>query len=172
MSVASLRHFSIVAFAIVLTACGTLVAPYDDTYDQSLNKFSEDTAKFVAAASAGGNEKSYSSKEATAFYASAYDLLDRLDARARLTRASIPCPGAIQALRVVIKDASTLPAEYEKFDCREVELYIVRVYVTKLEADHKTNNLLTKTEATISGGLLRQGIILAIQTFLVNKPTK
>ena len=40
--------------AFFVSACTTLVAPYDATFDTSLNKLSEDTAKFLAAASAGG----------------------------------------------------------------------------------------------------------------------
>ena len=40
--------------AFFAAACTTLVAPYDATFDTSLNKLSEDTAKFLSAASAGG----------------------------------------------------------------------------------------------------------------------
>src|SRR5262249_22957070 len=121
---------------LFIAGCGTLIAPYDETYDLALNKFSEDTAKFLAAASAGGPDRSYVSKETNAYYAGAYNLLDRLSARARLSRASVACPGANQALTVVVARAD-LPVEYDKFDCREVQLFALRTYVKQMEHAHQ-----------------------------------
>jgi hypothetical protein len=171
MSVLFLRSTIAAFLFLTLAACGTLIAPYDDTFDQGLNKFSDDTAKLLASASAGAAEQSYGSKETTAYYASAYNLLDRLDARAQLSRASIACP-ANEALKATIPDPMTLPAGYEKYDCREVQLYIVRSFVRQLEADHKSGGALSRAEAKISGGQLQRAILGAIQVFLINKPSK
>jgi hypothetical protein len=66
----------------------------------------------------------------------------------------------------------TLPAGYEKYDCREVQLYIVRSFVRQLEADHKSGGALSRAEAKISGGQLQRAILGAIQVFLINKPSK
>jgi hypothetical protein len=57
----ALRVVAAIFVALSISACGTLVAPYDETFDQSLNKFSSDTATFLAAASAGGPERSATS---------------------------------------------------------------------------------------------------------------
>lgn len=159
----------VLAFSIA--ACGTLIAPYDDAFDQGLNKFSEDTAKFVASASAGGPERAYSSKETTAYYAAAYNLLDRLDARAQMSRAGVPCP-ANEALYVWTTDKASIPADYEKFDCREVQLYSVRIFVKQIENDHKKDGTLNRSEAKVSGGQLQRATLGAIQTFLITKPSK
>src|SRR5688572_19241092 len=79
------------AVLLALSGCVSLVAPYDPTFDQSLNKLSEDTAKFLAAAGAGGPERRQASAEAVAYYASTYNVLERLIQRARIARGSVPC---------------------------------------------------------------------------------
>jgi hypothetical protein len=151
-----------------------LIAPYDETFDQSLNKFSNDTATFLAAASAGGPERSVTSKEAVAYYASAYNLLDRLSQRARLSRALVPCPTdqSLKAFSASPTSKTKLPDDYEKFDCREFQLYAVRLYVDQLNFAHHTGGVLTPYEARAAGGILQTGTMGAIQTFLVNKPSK
>ena len=161
------------SLAVFISACTTLVAPYDATFDQSLNKLSEDSAKFVAAASAGGAERSYSSKQAVEYYASTYNVLDRLIARAALSRGSISCPTDESLKAFVSSPASTtvLPEDYLKLDCREFQLYSVRIFANQLEYGHKNDGVLNKSEATALGGALQTSILGAIQTFVVNKPS-
>ncbi len=163
---------AVLCASLLLIGCGSLVSIYDATFDQSLNKFSEDTAKFVAAASAGSSERSYASKEAVAYYASAYNLLDRLSDRARLSRGLVACP-----TNATLKDFSetgpikvALPDEYLKFDCREYQLAAIRIYVAQLEYAHKNDGILNRSEAKAAGGILQTSILGSIQTFIANKP--
>ncbi len=159
---------------VLATACTTLVAPYDATFDQTLNKLSEDTAKFVAAASAGGVERSFRSKEAVAYYASTNNVLDRLTERARLTRGSVPCPTdeSLPAFAAAPTSKTVLPEDYRKLDCREFQLYAVKLYSNQLEYAHANDGVLNKSEATALGGVLQTSILGAIQTFVANKPSK
>ena len=159
--------------ALLATACATLVAPYDATFDTSLNKLSEDTAKFLAAASAGGVERSYGSKEAVAYYASNSNVLDRLTERAKLTRGHIPCPTNETLVSFVAMPTSktVLPEDYRKLDCREFQLYAVRLYSNQLEYAHGNDGILNRSEAAALGGALQVSILGAIQTFVVNKPS-
>ncbi len=158
---------------LALSGCVSLVAPYDPTFDQSLNKLSEDTAKFVAAASAGGAERSYRSKEAVAYYASTGNVLDRLTERAKLTRGRIPCPtnASLESFAAEPTSKTVLPEDYRKLDCREFQLYGVRFYSNQLEYAHGNDGILNKSEATALGGALQVAILGAIQTFVVNKPS-
>jgi hypothetical protein len=161
------------AVALALSGCVSLVAPYDPTFDQSLNKLSEDTAKFVAAASAGGAERSYSSKEAVAYYASTGNVLDRLTERAKLTRGRIPCPtnASLESFAAEPTSKTVLPEDYRKLDCREFQLYGVRFYSNQLEYANGNDGILNKSEATALGGALQVAILGTIQTFVVNKPS-
>lgn len=161
------------AVALALSGCVSLVAPYDPTFDQSLNKLSEDTAKFVAAAGARGPERSYHSKEAVAYYASTGNVLDRLTERAKLTRGLVPCP-ANEFLKSFTTEASSktvLPEDYQKLDCREVQLYGVRLHANQLEYAHGNDGILNRSEATTFGGALEVAILGTIQTFVANKPS-
>ena len=159
--------------AFFATACATLVAPYDATFDTSLNKLSEDTAKFLAAASAGGAERSYRSKEAVAYYASTGNVLDRLTERAKLTRGRVPCPTNETLVSFAAEPTSktVLPEDYRKLDCREFQLYGVRFYSNQLEYAHENDGILNRSEATALGGALKASILGAIQTFVANKPS-
>jgi hypothetical protein len=162
-----------VAAAFLAAACTTLVAPYDATFDTSLNKLSEDTAKFLAAASARGAERSYNSKEAVAYYASAGNVLDRLSERAKLTRGRIPCPTnkLLESFATEPTSKTVLPEDYRRLDCREFQLYGVRFYTNQLEHAHGSDGILNKSEATALGGALPVAILGAIQTFVANKPS-
>ncbi len=164
---------AVIVTAFVATACATLVAPYDATFDTSLNKLSEDTAKFLAAASAGGVERSYRSKEAVAYYASAGNVLDRLIERAKLTRGRIPCPTneLLESFAAEPTSKTVLPEDYRKLDCREFQLYGVRFYSNQLEYAHGSDGTLNKSEVTAVGGALQASILGAIQTFVANKPS-
>jgi hypothetical protein len=156
-----------------LSGCVSLVAPYDPTFDQSLNKLSEDTAKFLAAAGAGGAERSYHSKEAVAYYASTGNVLERLTERAKLTRGHVPCPtnASLESFAAMPTSKTMLPEDYRKLDCREFQLYSVRLYSNQLEYAHQNDGVLNKSEATALGGALQTSILGAIQTFVVNKPS-
>jgi hypothetical protein len=169
-----IRSWLPIAIVLFVSACGSLVAPYDSTFDQSLNKLSEDTAKFLAAASSGGPESQSDSKETTAYYASTYNLLDRLSQRARLTRAMVPCPTTAALAPFVNQPSSStqLPDDYQKFDCREVQLLAVRLNVDQLHYAHKRPGGLNPSRARAVGGMLQTSIMGAIQTFVVNKPTQ
>ena len=159
--------------AFFVSACTTLVAPYDATFDTSLNKLSEDTAKFLAAASAGGAERSYRSKEAVAYYASTGNVLDRLTDRAKLTRGRIPCPTneLLESFATEPTSKTVLPEDYRNLDCREFQLYGVRFYSNQLEYAHENDGILNRSEATALGGALKASILGAIQTFVANKPS-
>ena len=117
------RIFCLAAL-LLLSGCVSLVAPYDPTFDQSLNKLSEDTAKFLAAASAGGAERRASSKETVTFYAASYNVIDRLIERARRTRTRFPCPAnpILKDLADFTQNATALPADYEALDCHEIAI--------------------------------------------------
>jgi hypothetical protein len=160
--------------SIAVSACGTLIAPYDDAFDQGLNKYSEETAKFLAAASANGPERQAKSKETIAYYAAAYNLLDRLSQRASLTRGQVPCPtnASLKPFTATATSKTTLPEDFEKLDCREFQLYAVRMYVDQLNYSHNTDGTLNNSEIRANGGILQVSILGAIQTFLVNKPSK
>src|SRR5690606_2346210 len=164
---------AVIVTAFVATACATLVAPYDATFDTSLNKLSEDTAKFLAAASAGGVERSYRSKEAVAYYASVGNVLDRLTERAKLTRGRIPCPTneLLESFAAEPTSKTVLPEDYRRLDCREFQLYGVRFYTNQFEHAHGSDDILNKSEATALGGALQVAILGAIQTFVANKPS-
>lgn len=163
----------LISLSIILanTSCVSLVAPYDATFDQSLNKFSEDTATFTAAAIAGGPQRSFSSTETVAYYAASYNLLDRLSLRARLTRASFPCPtnGSLEAMSQLPSSKSSLPEDYMRFDCREYQLYAVRYYLDQLNYGHRNDGLLKPGEARTYGGQLQVASLGAIETFLVTR---
>ena len=156
---------------LTISGCISLVAPYDATFDQSLNKFSEDTAKFAASAKVGGAERFYESKETTAYYAVSYNVLDRLSQRAARTRASVPCPDSqgLLAFSQLQSSTSPLPEDYTQFDCRESQLYSVRYYLDQLNYGHKTDGVLKPGEAQTYGGQLQNAILGAISTFSLTK---
>jgi hypothetical protein len=166
-----LRSVLLALLATVLTGCITLVSAYDPFFDQSLNKLSEDTAKFLAAAQHGGQERLAGSKEAVAYYAATYDLLDRLSARAAATRGSIRCPtnASLQEFYEQRSAVSKLPEDYLKFDCREFQLYAVRHFVEQLDYAERSGGVLTPFEASANGVPLQTAIKGAIQTFNVTK---
>ncbi|MCX7306322.1 MAG: hypothetical protein NTV73_18605 [Hyphomicrobiales bacterium] len=158
---------------ICVSACTTLIAPYDPTFDSSLNKLSEDTAKFLAAASAGGPERAYRSKETVAYYAATGNVLDRLIARAKLTRGYIACPtdASLESFAAAQTSKTELPDDFRKLDCREFQLYSVRLYSNQLEYAHASEGVLNRSEATALGGAFQTAIMGTIQTFVANKPT-
>jgi hypothetical protein len=126
----------------------------------------------VAAAAAGGPERSVTSQAAVAYYAATYDLLDRLSARARLGRAGLACP-ANAGLKVFWQQpgsSSPLPADFESFDCREHQLYAVRHFVDQLKYAHALPGGLNRGRAKVDGGALQTAILGTIQTFIVTKP--
>ncbi|MGK9165627.1 hypothetical protein KXR53_04985 [Inquilinus limosus] len=157
---------------ILLYGCVSLVSPYDASFDQGLNKLSEDTARFTAAAEAGGSERLAASKEAVAYYAVAYNTLDRLSQRAMLTRGSVPCPNnsVLKTFSEQPTSSSELPDDYLEFDCREYQLYSVRFFVDQLKHAQAQGGTLNAGEAKALGGQLQISILGAIQTFIVNKP--
>ena len=135
--------------AFFVTACATFVAPYDATFDTSLNK------------------------EAVAYYASTGNVLDRLTERAKLTRGHIPCPTneSLVSFAAMPTSKTVLPEDYRKLDCREFQLYAVRLYSNQLEYAHGNDGVLNRSEAAALGGALQVSILGAIQTFVVNKPS-
>lgn len=159
-------------FGALLAGCVTLVANYDPVFDQSLNRLSEDTAKFLASASAGGAERQIQSRETTTYYASTYNVLERLAQRARATRGPVPCPtnATLKTFAASATSATTLPDDYERFDCREFQLYAVRLNVDQLNFAHKSGGTLNASEVRALGGILQTSIMGAIQTFTVNRP--
>lgn len=168
------RVLSLLAFCFFVTSCVSIVSPYDAAFDQTLNKLSQDTSTFLAAASAGGNERSYSSKETVAYYASTYNILERLEQRAKLTRGMVACPtdASLRDFAAAGTSHTQLPTDYMSLDCREFQLYAVQLYVDQLHYAHESDGVLNKSEATALGGTLQASIMGAIQTFLVNKPVK
>lgn len=168
------RFFSglVLACGLFVGACASLVASYDATFDQSLNKLSEDTAKFLASASAGGPEASFGSKETTTYYAATYNLLDRLSDRARLSRGVVPCPtdATLKIYASKRTSRSALPDDYQSFDCREFQLYAVRFFVDQLYYVH-SGGTLNRSQIRLMGRELQTSIMGAIQTFVVNKPS-
>lgn len=158
---------------LLLSGCVSLVAPYDPTFDQSLNKLSEDTAKFLAAASAGGPERRHGSQETVAYYAATYNVLDRLIERARLTRSRFACPAnpILKDLADSTQNATALPADYEALDCHEMNLFAVRFNVDLLQRFHGAGAELTVDEAEVAGLNLQKSIMGAIIAFQVEKPS-
>jgi hypothetical protein len=156
---------------LLLSACVSLVSPYDPVFDQSLNKLSDDTAVFVAAASVGGNERNFASRETVAYYASTYNVLDRLSERARLTRGAVPCPtnAELKSFEQSPTSRSPLPDDFMQFDCREYQLYAVRHDVDGLYFFHERDGTLNRSEVRTVGFKLQAAIISAIGTFVANK---
>lgn len=166
-----LRSVLLAFLATFLTSCITLVSAYNPYFDQSLNRLSEDTAKFLAAAQHGGEERLANSKGAIAYYAATYDLLDRLSARAAATRGRVPCPtnASLQGFYEQRSAISKLPGDYLAFDCREFQLYAVRHFVEQLDYAERSGGVLTPFEASANGVPLQTAIRGAIQTFNVTK---
>lgn len=147
------------------------MAPYNAYFDQSLNKLSEDTAKFLAAAAVNGPERQATSKEAVAYYAATYNLLDRLSQRAKLSRASVACTtNPVLKVYWAQPSSSQLPDDYETFDCREFQLYSVRHFVDQLHFVHGQSGGLNPGRLRVDGGALQTAILGAIQTFITTKP--
>jgi hypothetical protein len=152
------------------SACA-LVAPYDPIFDESLNGFSSETAVFTASAAAGGPQASAVSQEAVAYYASASNLLDRLSARAQLSRATVPCPtnAGLPLLAELPTIQNPLPDDYMSYDCREFQLASVRLYLVQLQNGHRSDGVLKPGEARAYGGQLQIAITGAINTFALTK---
>ncbi len=165
------HRLAILVAALVLTGCA-LVAPYDSYFDQSLNKLSDDTAKFLAAAGASGPERQATSKEAVAYYATTYNLLDRLSQRARLSRGGVACTTnpILKVYWANTPSTGSLPEDYESFDCREFDLYSVRHFVDQLHFVHGQPGGLNPGRIRADGGVLQTAIMGAIQTFIASKP--
>ena len=151
--------------------CISIVAPYDPEFDQVLHSLSEETAKFLAAAESGGPERLASSEEAVTYYATTYNVLDRLSQRAKLKRGIVACPNDadLKTFSEQPTSSSPLPTDYAKFDCLEAHLYYVRFYVDQLDYAERSGGVLTRGEAVAAGGILQISILGAIQTFLVGK---
>lgn len=166
------RILCLVALLLV-SGCVSLVAPYDPTFDQSLNKLSEETAKFLAAAEAGGAERRASSKETVTFYAASYNVVDRLIERAKLTRTRFPCSTnpILRDLADSTQDGTTLPTDYQAFDCHEMVLWAVRLNIDLLRTFQGTGEELTADEAEVVGLNLQKSIMGAIIAFQVEKPS-
>lgn len=162
---------SLLVFLFQASGCVSFVAPYDATFDQSLNKFSEDTAKFTAAAMAGGPERLSDSRETTAYYALSYNLLDRLSQRAQISRGPVPCVGdeGLLAFSQLPQSTSRLPDGYKSFDCREYQLYYVRFYLDQLNYGHRNDGTLKPLEANNYASQLQNAILGAISTVVYNK---
>ncbi|WP_274630187.1 hypothetical protein [Arvimicrobium flavum] len=160
------------AALLLASGCVSFVAPYDPTFDQSLNKLSEDTATFLAAASAGGPERRYGSQETVAYYAATYNVLDRLILRAKPLRGSKPCASSagLKTFTELPYITTVLPEDYERLDCRESQLYSTRFYVDALNYAQKNDGVLNGSEIKYRGGTLQTAIMGTIQTLLENKP--
>jgi hypothetical protein len=171
MRLVALNFACLLAIAF-MTACTTLVAAYDPVFDQSLNKMSEDTAKFLAAAGAGSQQRRFSSTESTEFYAVSYNVLDRLIERARHTRGPIACPvsEALTQPAAAASSETILPQDYTRFDCREFQLYSIRLSLDQLRYFHRKDGTLNVSEVDSVGLALQKSIIGSIKTFTVNKP--
>jgi hypothetical protein len=154
----------LILLCIGFAGCARIVAKYDPFYDQTLNKFSEDTAKFLAAAQAKKAERQSSSKEAVTFYAAGYNTLDRLSQRAALDRGLIPCStnAQLKILREGIPNASRLPDDYMSFDCLEFQLFATRLLFDDLKSAHDSGGVLTAGEAKAYGVPLQVAILGAM----------
>lgn len=165
----------VVAFCLSLQGCVTLVAPYDPAVDQALTKLSENSAKFLANASAGGSEKTFSSKAATEYYAVSFNAIDLLARRAQASRGAVPCGPLVDKLEEESRQPLTvieLPDDYRKFDCNEVQLYFVRMRLTQLQNDHREDGVLGRSEIKHDGAALQTSIGFALDTLVLNKPAK
>lgn len=167
-----LQRFLTLSAAGLLAGCVSIVGDYDAAFDTGLNQLSSDTAKLLAAARAGGPERRYASKEATAYYAASANLLDRLLQRAGLSRGRVSCTGgkALELLPPSRTGKVSRPEDYKSFDCREEALYEVRLGLDALEYDHQTDGVLTRGEASTAGGQLQTELMGAIMIMLENKP--
>jgi hypothetical protein len=154
-----------------LAGCISLVGGYDPSADQILNQMSEDTAKFLAAAEAGKKARSASSDEAVAYYAGAYDALDRLTQRAAVRRGGVPClaNANLPALLSQPKSLTELPAEYPRFDCRETQLYVLRFTLDQVKVAQDADGVLSAADVEIYGGQLRAEILVAIKIAIETK---
>lgn len=165
----------VVALCLVLQGCVTLIAPYDPAVDQALTKLSESSAKFLANASAGGSEKTFSSKEATEYYAVSFNALDLLVRRAQASRGAVPCGPLVDLLEEESRQPLTaieLPDDYRKLDCNEVQLYFIKMRLTQLQNDHREDGILGRSEIKHDGAALQTSIGFAVDTLVLNKPAK
>lgn len=170
-----LRVAWVVALCLALQGCVTLVAPYDPAVDQALTKLSESSAKFLAGASAGGKERTFASKEAGEYYAVSFNALDLLLRRAQASRGAIPCGPLVDKLAEESRQPLTaieLPDDYRKLDCNEVQLYFIKMRLTQLQNDHRTDGVLGRSEIKHDGSALQTSIGFAVDTLVLNKPAK
>jgi hypothetical protein len=170
----SVHIFKVVVVLLCLdfAGCARIVAKYDAFYSLTLNKFSEDTAKFLAAAEAGKQERQFTSKEAVTFYAAGYNTFDRLSQRAALDRGMIRCStnAQLKVLADNITNASPLPDDYLSFDCLEFQLFATRLLFDGLKSAHETGGVLNRGEARAHGVPLQVAILGAIRTFDLTRP--
>jgi hypothetical protein len=150
---------------LALAGCVSLVGRYDPEVDRSLAVLSDDTARFLGAASAGKPARLASSEEAIAYYATAYNILDRLAQRGMIERGPVPCGEGeeLQALAARPPQLTTLPADTARFDCRETQIYLVRFAVDQLYQAQQSGGSLNPSEAAAFGRLLQSQIFVAMQ---------
>jgi hypothetical protein len=157
---------------LLLAGCISFVGRYDPEYDRSLAQLSDDTARFLGAVKAGKAARSASSDQAVAYYATSYNILDRLAQRATLERGRIPCGQSddLAALAERPPQLTPLPADYARFDCRETQVYLVRFAVDQLYQAQQSGGTLNASEAVAFGGLLQSQIFVAMQVAVEARP--
>jgi hypothetical protein len=162
----------VILMCLDFAGCARIVAKYDSFYSLTLNRFSEDTAKFLAAAEAEKQERQYTSKETVTFYAAGYNTFDRLSQRATLDRGMIRCSTnpQLKVLADNITNASRLPDDYLSFDCLEFQLFATRLLMDDLKSAHESGGVLTRGEARAYGVPLQVAILGTIRTFELTRP--
>jgi hypothetical protein len=155
------------AFAgvLLLAGCVSLLGRYDPEFERSLADLSDDTARFLAEASAGKPARLASSSEAIAYYAGSYNLLDRLAQRGALERGAVPCGEGeeLKALAERPPQMTAVPADVDRLDCRETQVYLVRFALDQLHQAQASGGSLNPSEAAAFGRLLQAQIFVAIE---------
>ena len=139
---------------LLLTGCISLIGGYDPTADQILNQMSDETAKFLASAAAGKPARIATSNEAITYYAGSYDAVDRLILRAEARQGAVPCAGNAQASGVPcptwLPDL-LCPTTTEKFDCRQMQLYVLRFTLDQMKSAQDEDGILSVADIDIYG---------------------
>jgi len=155
-----------------LAGCISLVGGYDPTADQILNQMSDETARFLASAAAGKQARVASSNEAITYYAGSYDAVDRLILRAEARQGSVPCAGSAKLPEYLAQpgSATALPDNYRKFDCRQLQLYVLRFTLDQMRSAQEEDGILSVADIDIYGSQVRAEIQGAIVIADASRP--
>jgi len=158
--------------ALSLGGCISLIGGYDPAADQILNQMSEQTAMFLASAGAGKQARVATSNEAITYYAGAYDTIDRLILRAESRQGPVPCAASAGLPNLLAQPGgqTQLPDDYRRFDCRQLQLYVLRFTLDQMKSAQDKDGILSVADIDIYGTQVKAEIQGAITIADTSRP--